>query len=228
MRCRAYHRWRVSTARARSIQDALRPLVVRHGDLPEPRLVAGADVSYSEQTREAYAAVVVLSLPSLTTVELATAAAPARFPYVPGLLSFREAPALLRAFRRVRSSPDAVIFDAQGYAHPRRLGLACHVGLILDLPAVGCAKSRLIGEHTEPGRKAGQCAPLFDNGELIGSVLRTKTNVRPLYVSVGHRLSLEAARRLVLRCVTRYRLPEPTRQAHLAVSKLRQEKQQET
>jgi len=190
------------------------------GKLPPLRLVAGADAAYVKSKGKAYAAVAVMSLPEFRIIEEATAIVPLRFPYVPGLLSFREAPVLLSAFRKLRHRPDAVIFDAQGYAHPRRLGLASHMGLVLDLPTAGCAKSRLIGEHVEPGARAGSSAPLLDAGERIGSVLRTRKGVKPLFVSVGHRLSLKAAEELVLRCVNRYRLPEPIRQAHRIVTAL--------
>jgi deoxyribonuclease V len=136
---------------------------------------------------------------------------------VPGLLSFREAPAVLAALRRLRTVPDALICDGQGLAHPRRFGLACHVGLIADLPAVGCGKSRLCGEHREPGRRRGSRARLVHDGEVVGTVLRTRVGVKPVYVSVGHRIDLPAAERLVLDCAVRFRLPEPTRLADALV-----------
>jgi deoxyribonuclease V len=141
-----------------------------------------------------------------------------RFPYVPGYLSFREAPAALAAMRRLRRDPDLIVCDGQGFAHPRRFGLACHLGLLANLPSIGVAKSRLIGEHAVLGSQRGEWVPLVDDGERIGVVLRTRTGVRPVYVSVGHRISLETAIDYVLRCTTRYRLPETTRQAHRLAS----------
>jgi deoxyribonuclease V len=138
---------------------------------------------------------------------------PLRLPYVPGLLSFREDPAVLAALRRLRATPDVLLYDGHGLAHPRRFGVACHIGLIVDRPAIGCAKSRLVGMHREPGWRRGSAAPLLDGGEVIGSVLRTRDGVRPVFVSVGHRIDLRTARRIVLACALRHRLPEPTRLA---------------
>jgi deoxyribonuclease V len=146
-----------------------------------------------------------------------------RFPYVPGLLSFREAPALLAAIRKLKAEPDAFIFDGQGLAHPRRFGLACHVGVLIDRPSVGCAKSRLIGSHDDPGRRRGSSAPLVDADQRVGTVLRTRDKVKCVYVSVGHRVSLSTAERLVLACCTRYRLPEPTRLADQLVARAKNE-----
>ncbi|MEP0841297.1 MAG: endonuclease V, partial [Phycisphaerae bacterium] len=161
----------------------------------------------------------VYDLQAGRVVEEALAFRPVRFPYVPGLLSFREVPAILAAARGLKTTPDLFMFDGQGYAHPRRFGLACHAGLLLGLPAIGAAKSRLIGRHDEPPPRAGSLAPLMDRGERIGVVLRTRDRVKPLYVSVGHRLTLEDAVAVTLACVTRYRLPEPTRLAHQLVSR---------
>jgi deoxyribonuclease V len=164
----------------------------------------------------ARAAVVVLAFPSLEPVEESVVEQPCRFPYVPGLLAFREGPSILAAFRRLRARPDLLIFDGQGIAHPRRFGIAAHIGVLLDLPAIGCAKSRLTGTHGEPGPARGAWAPLVERGETIGAVLRTREGVKPVYVSVGHRLGLETALGLVLRCGGGCRLPEPTRRAHRA------------
>jgi deoxyribonuclease V len=164
---------------------------------------------------------VVLELPSLRVVESGSVVDRARFPYVPGLLSFRELPPLLGAFRKLRTTPDVVIVDGQGVAHPRRCGIASHLGLVLDLPTIGCAKSRLIGDHREPGRRRGSACDLLDDGEVIGRVVRTRDGVAPLYVSVGHKIPLDDAVALVLQCAPRYRLPETTRQAHQLVNQLR-------
>ena len=188
-------------------------------DLSRIRYVAGADVS--AQGDWGYAAIAVLSFPELSVVEVRGFEAPLTFPYVPGLLSFREIPPLVGALEQVKSEVDAVIFDAQGLAHPRGLGLASHLGLFLDVPAVGCAKSRLVGEHEEPGPEKGSTADLVYRKKVVGKVLRTRNSVSPVYVSVGNRIGLMSAVDLVLRCCTRYRLPETTRQAHNAANKLR-------
>ena len=163
-------------------------------------------------------AVVVLRLPELTLVESTVAEERVEFPYVPGFLSFREAPLLLAAWERLSLTPDLVVVDAQGIAHPRRLGLASHLGLFLDVPTIGCAKSRLCGRHGDPGEDPGSSAPLMDNGEVIGAALRTKRGTKPVYVSIGHKVDLEAALHWVMACCHGYRLPEPTRLAHLAAA----------
>jgi len=215
------HRWNVSYAEARRIQNELAGRV-RLAPLPEKiRLVAGTDMSLSKADGMFFAAAVVLSLPNLEMVEERTFRAPGVFPYVPGLLSFREGPVVLEALRRLSTRPDVVIFDGQGIAHPRRLGLASHMGLWLDLPSVGCAKSRLVGEHEEPPSQKGAWVPLTEEGLQIGSVLRTRAGVKPLFVSPGHLCDHEGARRIVLDCCSRYRMPEPTRLAHLAVGRAR-------
>ena len=185
------------------------------------RLVAGADVSYDRGSPVLYAAVVVLDAERLEVVEVAAATGRATFPYVPGYLSFRELPPLLEAFAKLRARPDLVICDGHGRAHPRRFGLACHLGVALDLPSIGVAKSRLVGEHRAPGPRRGAHAALRDGGEVIGAVVRTQPGVAPVYVSVGHRVSLATARRLALRFAPRFRLPEPTRAAHAEVNRLR-------
>jgi deoxyribonuclease V len=178
-------------------------------------------VSYDRGSTKFFAGVVVIRTDDLSIVERRGAVLDSPFPYIPGLLSFREAPALLEAFARVQSNPEAVMVDGQGIAHPRRLGIASHVGLWLDLPCIGCAKSLLTGRYKEPAREAGSTSPLRDRDEVIGQVVRTKTGIKPLFVSVGHRVDLESAVRWVLACCHGYRLPEPTRQAHLFVNELR-------
>jgi deoxyribonuclease V len=179
------------------------------------RLVAGADISYDRGSDRFFAAVVVLALPGLEIVETATSRGRSPFPYVPGLLSFREGPLLLRAFARLRAEPDLAFFDGHGIAHPRGFGIASHLGLLLDLPSIGCAKKRLVGTHEEPGPEVGDTAPLLFEGRRVGAVLRTRRGVRPVYVSPGHRIKTAAAVRWTLRTGGGYRLPEPTRQAHL-------------
>lgn len=177
------------------------------------RLVAGLDAHYQTRAGLVWGAAALLRWPELELVESALACRRLDFPYVPGLLSFREAPALLAALACLSRTPDLLFIDGQGIAHPRRLGLASHVGVLADLPAIGIAKSRLIGAFDPPGREKGASAPLIDRGETIGAVVRTRANVRPLFVSVGHRIALDAAVRLVLEAAPRYRLPEPTRLA---------------
>jgi len=217
------HGWDVGFAEARTIQERLRGRVRERDDAREVRLVAGADVSYDRGSPVLFAAVALLDAESLELVEVAGVRRPARFPYVPGYLSFREVPAVLEAFRKLRRRPDLVVCDGHGRAHPRRFGLACHLGVLLDLPTLGCAKSQLVGSHREPGPRRGAHVALRDAGEVIGEVVRTRDGVKPVYVSVGHRISLETARRQVLRLAPRWRLPEPTRMAHQEVNRLRRE-----
>ena len=188
-------------------------------DLDTVEYVAGADVSTEGDL--AYATVAVLSFPELSVVEVQGFEAPLEFPYVPGLLSFREIPSVAGALRKVETPVDAVIFDAQGLAHPRRMGLASHLGLFLDVPSIGCAKSRLIGDFEEPGREKGSSTDLTHRGEVIGAVLRTRDGVSPVFVSVGNNIDLGSAVELVLACCTKYRLPETTRQAHDTANRLR-------
>ena len=193
---------------AAELQLRLRGRVIRAGSV-RPRLVAGVDVSVKGDV--ARAAVVILR--DLEPVEEVAVERRVGFPYVPGLLSFRELPPLLAAWKRVKTVPDVLIVDGQGYAHPRRFGLACHLGVLLDLPAIGCAKSRLIGEHEDPPPGRGAWTPLVDGGEVIGAALRTRHGRNVVYVSIGHRVTLAAAIRVVLACAPRYRLPEPQRLA---------------
>jgi deoxyribonuclease V len=209
------HRWDVSTSEAIAIQHQLRDQVLSSDGITLATLktIAGVDVSYQDKTGQAKAAVVVLSFPELAIVEQAVITRPISFPYVPGLLSFREAPAVLDALGSLRVRPDLLMCDGQGYAHPRRLGLASHLGVYLDMPSVGCAKSHLIGSYDEPGTTQGSLSPLTDHGEVIGMVLRSKTGTRPLFISIGHRIDLATAVELVTRCLRGFRLPEPTRLA---------------
>ena len=216
MRIQILHPWDVTPAEAREIQNRLAPLIIKEGAPEHVRLVAAADISVQREERFARGAVVVLSYPELELVEQAVVEGEPSFPYVPGLLTFREAPILLRAFGQLRCQPDLLLVDGQGYAHPRRFGIACHLGLLLDLTTVGCAKSRLCGRYEPPGNSAGSRSPLLAGEEVIGSVLRTRDNVTPLFISVGHRISLDEAAEWVLRCCRGRRLPEPSRAAHTA------------
>ncbi len=219
MKARALHPWKVTPAEARQIQLELRGRMESRDRLPHIRWIAGADVALDLRRRRAIAGVIVYSFPALAEVERATAERPLTFPYVPGLLSFREVPVLLAAFERLTQEPDLIFYDGHGYAHPRRFGIACHLGVLLDRASIGCAKSRLIGAHAEPGRRAGRWTPLVDDspsgeaGEILGAVLRTREGVKPIYVSQGHRVSLPRAIDLVLAVTDGYRIPRPTREA---------------
>jgi deoxyribonuclease V len=215
------HSFLLTPGEARRLQRELAPRIVEGPplDLARARYVAGADVS--TQGELGYATVVVLSFPELSVVEVRGFEAPLTFPYVPGLLSFREIAPVAGALEQVETKVDAIIFDAQGIAHPRGLGLASHLGLFLDVPTIGCAKSKLVGEHKEPGPEKGSREDLVYRKKIVGRVVRTRTSVSPVYVSVGNRIDLNSAVHLVLRCCTRYRLPETTRQAHNAANRLR-------
>ncbi len=223
MRVRELHRWDVSPAQARAIQEELAGQVVLEDAVtPEDvRVVAGVDNTYVKTAAEtiAHSVVVVLSFPELAVVETRFAARRVDFPYVPGLLSFREAPAVLAAFEEVETEPDLILFDGQGYAHPRRFGLASHLGLILDKPSVGCAKSRLVGRWEEPERVFGAQTPLVDRGETVGAAVRTRPRHAPLFVSPGHKTSVAGAVVLALACCRDNGfMPVPTRLAHEAVT----------
>jgi deoxyribonuclease V len=210
------HSWQVSTAEAKDIQLSLREKVSFEPGFGTVRTVAGVDVGMEGDL--ARAALVVLSFPAMAPLEQTVAQAPAAMPYIPGFLAFREAPAVVAACEKLEIEPDLFIFDGQGFAHPRRLGIASHIGVILDKPSIGCAKSRLCGTHHEPAPEAGSYVHLHDGEEIIGAVVRTRDNVSPVYVSVGHRIDLETAIEYVLGCCKGYRLPETTRYAHRAAS----------
>jgi deoxyribonuclease V len=211
-----WHNWQVTIAEAIAIQTNLAAEVSRVGNITAPRLIAGVDISVNRWTKTGTGAVVVLSYPALEIVETQVVTDRIEFPYVPGLLSFREAPLILAAFKKVTVVPDFVLVDGQGIAHPRRMGIAAHLGLFLGIPTIGCAKSRLCGEHETPANEAGSYTELLDNGEVIGAVLRTKAGVKPLYISIGHMIDLPSAINWVIACCRGYRLPEPARLAHQA------------
>jgi len=211
-----------TVAGARLLQERLRGSVrIEPLDLSRLRRVAAADATFLEEKDTVAAAVVVVDYPSGDVLEERTAVVRTDFPYVPGYLSFREGPAILAAWAKLDRPPDAVLFDGQGIAHPRRFGIASHVGVLLYVPSVGCAKSRLVGEHDEPGQEKGEWAPLRHEGEVVGAALRTRRRVKPVYVSVGHRADLSTAIALVLSLCTRYRLPDPARRAHQLTQELR-------
>lgn len=213
------HSWDVSTTEARAIQQRLRTELVTSDAIGTVNYVAGVDVGFDKHRKLTRAAVSVLSFPDLTPVEDSVVCVATRFPYVPGLLSFREIPAIVEALQALRQLPEVMLCDGQGYAHPRRFGLACHLGVITGLPTIGVAKSRLLGDHAEPPQRRGAWVPLTDGNEVVGAVLRTRIDVKPLYVSIGHRLSLASACAYTMRCTTRYRLPETTRRADRLASR---------
>ena len=214
------HPWDLSLAEAKAVQESLRDKVIAQDHLEAIRYVAGVDVGFEENGATTRAAIAVLQFPELRLVETAIARRPTSFPYVPGFLSFREIPAVLDALEQVRQWPDLLLCDGQGQAHPRRLGIACHLGVLTDLPAIGVGKSRLVGTHPEVPDERGAWVPLVDRGEVIGAVLRSRAKTKPLYISVGHRISLPTALEYVMACTPKYRLPETTRQAHKHASGL--------
>jgi deoxyribonuclease V len=204
----------ISYASAIALQKELSPQVITYDQFPQPiRYVAGVDVGFKDHYRITQAAVGVLSFPALEKIEYAIAQSPTTFPYIPGLLSFREVPTIIQALEKLETTPDLILCDGQGVAHPRRFGLACHLGVLIDKPTIGAAKSRLVGTHDELSPEKGAWVPLWDNGEVVGAVVRTRTNVKPLYISAGHRISLRSAIDVVLACTPKYRLPETTRWA---------------
>ncbi len=239
------HPWNVSNKKAVEIQKRLEKGIILTCAAKNFKYIAGADVSYLPQraiqsgTRQNefvgrankrssaganksemfYASVVVFELKTMEVVEAVTASGKVDFPYIPGLLSFRESPILLKAFAKIRSSPDVIILDAQGIAHPRGIGLASHIGLLLDKPSIGCAKTRLIGDYNEIGQEVGCYSHLTIKGKVVGAVLRTRKNIKPVFVSPGHKINLDTSIDLVLKSCRGYRLPEPVRQAHNLVKK---------
>jgi len=211
MQIKRRHQWPTSTSEATAIQQQLVPEVIVADQLESVQYVAGVDVGFVDDGATSRAAVAVLSFPSLELSEQAIAQRPTQFPYVPGFLSFREVPPVLEALEKLNTTPDLILCDGQGLAHPRRFGLACHLGVLTDIPTIGVAKSRLIGTHAELPVEKGSWQPLMHEQEIIGAVLRTRSAVKPLYVSIGHRVSLPTAIDYVLRCTRSYRLPETTR-----------------
>lgn len=223
MRYRILHPWNVTSAEAIKIQEELRPKIILENIIDFKRkisLIAGADAGYLRNEKLIAGGVVVLEFPSLKIVEDCWVAEKVNFPYVPGLLSFREGPALLRAFARLRRTPQVVIFDGQGIAHPRNLGIATHLGILLDIPAIGCAKSRLIGEGQTPANEVGAVEFLYYQAKIVGALLRTRKNVKPILVSSGYKIDLEMAIDITKATCSKYRLPEPSRLAHQLVHRV--------
>jgi len=223
MKVKKLHNWNLSYSQARRLQSRLAPQVRFIPLTKKPDRIAGLDCAFTKGGKRIVAGAVVLELPGLEIIETKSATRKVRFPYIPGLLSFREAPVCIAAVKKLRCRPDVFLIDGQGIAHRRRLGLAAHLGLFFDSPTIGCAKSRLTGVSEEPAQAKGGYSRLTDAGETIGAVLRTRTNVKPLFISIGNKCTLKDAIRIVLACTTKYRLPEPTRLAHQFVSKIRLE-----
>lgn len=224
MLVRFSHSWDVTPQEAKGLQENLRPRISRKNgpELKGITSIAGADISYSKRLNRVYAAVVVFSFPELTLLESRCASRNASFPYVPGFLVFREGPALLDAFEKLNLEPQLLIFDGHGLAHPRGFGLAAHMGLILDKPAMGCAKKLLVGDYQEPASHRGSTAPLVYQNREVGAIVRTKDNTAPVFVSIGHKIDLATAVEFTLSCCRGYKLPEPSRQAHIQANRLRQ------
>ena len=215
------HEWTMTPREAVELQKSLRERVRLAPLEREIKTVAGADISFNKYSTTLYAGIVVLRLPDLEVVEEVGVVSETELPYMPGLLSFRESPPILEAYAKLKHAPDAMMFDGQGLAHPRRVGIACHVGLLIERPTFGCAKSVLVGKFAEPPKERGAWTPLIDKGETVGAALRTKTNVSPIFVSPGHLIDLADAIALTLQCDGGYRQPEPTRRAHNLVNALR-------
>ncbi len=206
------HRWDLTPEEAAALQRDLAAKIERQNRMGPLKHVAGVDVSVRDDVGQA--AIAVLDLEGLSLVEYAVVTRTITFPYIPGLLTFREGPAVLEALAQLKTAPDLLMVDGHGFSHPRRIGIASHLGLAADLPSIGCAKSRLVGQHDEPGEDASSQVPLVDGGEVIGAVLRTRQGVKPMYISIGHRIDLATSIQIVLACCRGYRLPETTRWAH--------------
>jgi deoxyribonuclease V len=221
MKINNLHNWNIDIKKAIELQRTLAKRIKIRPFEKKIKTVAGIDCGFTKDKKNIVACIIVFSTGTFEILEAAYSILPITFPYIPGLLSFREAPVCLAAAEKLKIVPDCIIVDGQGIAHPRRLGLACHLGLFLDIPTIGCAKSRLIGDFKEPGLAKGSISPLINKGEIIGSVVRSRSNVKPVFVSAGHKCRLSDAVRIVLDCCGRYRLPEPSRIAHQTVTKLK-------
>jgi deoxyribonuclease V len=213
--------WPDNTKDARTIQASLKDKIKIIPLKKEPKFIAGVDAAFSDDKIVAVAC--LYRYPALTPIEDAFAVAAVTFPYIPGFLSFREGPAIIEALKRLKNKPDVLLFDGQGIAHPKGLGIASHIGVLLALPTIGCAKSRLVGEYKEPETKKGAWSPLWFHDDVVGAVLRTKDNVRPLFISPGHKIDLQASIDIVLNCSTEYRLPEPLRRADYLSKKIKRD-----
>lgn len=221
MEIKKLHKWDITYNEARSLQERLASKIRFTSVRKPPKIVAGIDCAFSKDGNRIGAAVIVMDYPDLNVIEIKTATAEVTYPYIPGLLSFREAPVCIKAVEKLENTPDVFLVDGQGIAHQRSLGIAAHLGLFFNKPTIGCAKSRLVGEYKEPDSEKGSHSPLMYKGQQVGAVVRTRTNVKPLFISVGNKCDLNFAIKMTLACAKKYRLPEPTRLAHQAVTKLK-------
>jgi deoxyribonuclease V len=222
MKAQALHPWQLTTHEAIALQKQLRTQVITENTLSHVRFIAGADIATSQDSAKAYAGVVVLSYPALEVVEERGLESEVSFPYIPVLLAFREGPLLIKVFEQLTTDPDVIVFDGQGIAHPRGMGIATHMGLVFDKPTIGCAKSLLFGRYQEPDHAKGAWSELRDpQGQIVGAVLRSKPKTTPIFVSIGHRVDLPTAIQLLIECTRGVRIPEPTRLAHNFVTQLR-------
>ncbi|KPK41916.1 MAG: endonuclease V [Omnitrophica WOR_2 bacterium SM23_29] len=221
MKIKKIHSWKTSAKEAIRIQNRLSKKIKRSKVSGPVKVIGGCDASFSKDEDKVLAAVVILSFPALEVLEVVTAIRKANFPYVPGLLTFREGPALLDCFKKIKIKPRVLFFDGQGIAHPRHMGIATHMGILLDLPTIGCAKSKLFGTYKEPAPKRGSFSIIKGkDNEILGAALRTKDDVRPVFVSLGHKMNLEDAIKLTLKVARKYRIPEPLRQAHQSANRI--------
>ncbi|MCP4566233.1 MAG: deoxyribonuclease V [FCB group bacterium] len=225
MNVHQFHSWPSDENEAIRIQEKLREKITLDSDLNGVELIAGVDTSFNHHTETLYAGVSLFRYPELTLFEKATASRKAEFPYIPGLYAFREGQVILKALNRLKTRPDVVIFAGHGIAHPRRFGMACHMGLLMDIPSIGCARKRLAGQHQEIGSDEGEAAPLYVENKLAGQVYRSRTDVKPIYISPGYKCSIADASRIVTDCLSGYRLPEPLRTAHRLANRIKQPKE---
>lgn len=223
MQLHKLHSWDLTPKEAIDLQKSLANKIISKDSFKNIFTLAGADMAFDKKDNLGFAGIIVYKYPDMTEIERISASGKLEFPYVPGLLTFREAPLLLKAFKKLKTSPDLVIFDGQGIAHPRRIGIASHMGLWLNIPTIGCAKSRLIGDYNEPGRDAGSFEDLYHNEDLIGAVVRTRRDVKPLFISPGHRISVKSAIQITMNCTDGLRIPKPTREADKYVECLKRD-----
>lgn len=221
MKYRQLHPWKVSPKKAFEIQTELAKRIILKNDFGKIKRIAGVDSSYNLTKKRTYAGVIIYSFPELEVLESSYAARTIEFPYIPGLLTFREGPAVMAAFKKIKKSPDIAIFDGQGIAHPRRMGLATHIGILLGLASIGCAKSHLVGTYSEPPNKSGGYSWLKYRGKTVGAAVRTRKGVKPVFISAGFKVDLTTSIELILNCRKGYRLPEPTREAHIFIGKVK-------
>ena len=219
MKYRNLHSWKVSPGEAIQLQNELKGKISLKKSFNKVKIVAGADVSYYQN--KMIAGIVIFKFPQLEIIEKKSSLSSVNLPYIPGLLTFREGPSLLKALKKIKIEPDVILFDGQGIAHPRRMGIATHLGLFLDKPTIGCAKSRLSGKYTSVGEEKGDYALLKEGEEVLGAVLRTRRKVKPIFVSPGHKIDLSNSIEIVLKCIVKYRLPLPVREAHIFVNQIR-------